>query len=179
MIMKEIWKDLDIESKKYTYQVSNLGRVRRIWVTKDYEINTRLLPQYKNENGYLLVSINNKKYRVHRLVAEQFLESIEGKNQVGHLNDCKVDNRASNLYYCNNKENMNHKLIQAYKGLNKSKNARKIIVMINKDTMQIVNTFNSIKEVQQETGINRKTLYNLLNEDTIKIWKGVYIFDRV
>ena len=60
----------------------------------------------KGSNGYLQVSINGKKYRVHRLVAETFIPNPENKPQVHHKNRNRTDNRAfENLSWVSRIEN--------------------------------------------------------------------------
>jgi len=84
-------------------------------VTKDgnvfsHNINAFLCPF--NCNGYLRVNLskNNKfkKYLIHRLVAEAFIENNQNKPFVNHINGNKSDNRLENLEWCNNSENMLH-----------------------------------------------------------------------
>lgn len=74
--MKEFWKD--IEGYEGIYQVSNLGRVKRV-------TTGRILKSGKNIGGYLYVNlckqrvVSNK--RIHRLVAQAFIPNPEKKNQ--------------------------------------------------------------------------------------------------
>jgi hypothetical protein len=112
----EIWK----EHPDYggIYLVSNTGKIKSV----DTIINckcggTRLhkgreLKQFKNERGYLCVVITkNKKGRikkVHRLVAETFIDNVDDKPQVNHIDCNKENNNVSNLEWCTNSENMLH-----------------------------------------------------------------------
>lgn len=59
-----------------------------------------------NNNGYLRVCFNGKSWYVHRLVGEAFLDKIEGKDEIDHLNRNPKDNRIENLLWKNRSENM-------------------------------------------------------------------------
>lgn len=88
---------------------STLGNVRTI----DRYINTkngtrlikgRVLKQWYNKNGYLLVTFvaNGKqvKKQVHRIIAECFLQNPNNLPQVNHKNCIRDDNRIMNLEWC-------------------------------------------------------------------------------
>ncbi len=70
------------------------------------------LRQSTDTNGYKLVKLykNNKQHtrRVHRLVAEAFIENIENKPQVNHRNGKKDENHYSNLEWATREENIQH-----------------------------------------------------------------------
>ena len=62
-------------------------------------------------HGYLRTAILEKKFMNHRLVAEAYLDKIENKNIVDHIDCNKTNNHVSNLRWCNSSENaMNTKI---------------------------------------------------------------------
>lgn len=69
-------------------------------------INTYLKPLLKGK--YLSVKIIEKTIRIHRLVAECFIENPNSLPEINHLNGDKLDNRMENLEWCNHKQNMKH-----------------------------------------------------------------------
>jgi argininosuccinate lyase len=115
--MKEVWKD--VEGFEGKYEVSSLGRVRSYFKTviyKDgrvYHYKPAFLKGYPNKVGYLHVNLfyaknKSKTVDIHRLVAEAFIPKIKGKNGVNHKNGVKTDNRAENLEWSTQKENVHH-----------------------------------------------------------------------
>ena len=101
--MKEIWKD--IKGYEGLYQVSNLGRVKRV-------TTGRVLKQFPNKQGYLLVSLcktgKQKSFAIHRLVAQAFILKPENKPEVNHIDEDKTNNMVSNLEWCTRVENNNY-----------------------------------------------------------------------
>ena len=97
--MKEVWAD--IEGYEGLYQVSNYGRVRSIHIMKP-----RIHKGYCNVN--LRKGYEMKSYRVHRLVANAFIDNPENKPEVNHIDAVKHNNNVSNLEWVTAKENMKH-----------------------------------------------------------------------
>ena len=72
----------------------------------------KLKPE-KSRNGYLRVSLSNKRVRhkrmlVHRLVAEAFIPNPKKLPQVDHKNEIKTDNNVSNLRWATPLDNLKH-----------------------------------------------------------------------
>lgn len=119
--MDEEWRDI-AEYEGY-YQVSNLGRVRSVDRVVIHQkgignrngmtrrIKGKLLSP-KPANGYLRVILSKdgviKNMLIHRLVAEAFIEPIDGKEFVDHVNADRTDNRAENLRWVTSSENTRH-----------------------------------------------------------------------
>lgn len=88
------------------YKISNDGRVYSSYM------GGRLLKMNPNKDGYPQVKLYNElghfTFRVHRLVAELFIQNPETKPEVNHKNGIKSDNRVENLEWVTDKENVCH-----------------------------------------------------------------------
>lgn len=97
---QEVWAKINGFEE---YEVSNMGRVRKIKYLK---------PNKSNVGKYSVMSLskNGKSsgFLLHRLVAEAFIPNPEKKSQVNHKNGNKDDNRASELEWMTRRENIDH-----------------------------------------------------------------------
>lgn len=89
------------------YEVSDTGLVR-----SSPRLGTKggILNPVTDECGYLRVGLhkNNKRkmYRVHRLVAQAFIENPENKPTIEHWDENKTNNHVSNLCWATKAEQM-------------------------------------------------------------------------
>ena len=133
--MEEIWKD--VNGLEGTYQVSNWGRVKSL-ERKFYDNMGRrrylkgyLLKPQSDKDGYSTICLNyrnlqkRKLCKIHRLVAEAFLDKIEGKDSIDHINGIRHDNMICNLRYCTTKENANFELASKHRSVSTSLSYKK------------------------------------------------------
>ena len=129
--MQEVWKD--VRGYEGFYQVSNKGRVKssaRVITWKDGErkVSEKIMKNQIDKDGYLVVSLNkNKKrnsFKVHRLVATEFLENKENLPVVNHINEDKKDNVPSNLEWCTRKYNSQYSLNRSIIGTHSKTNEK-------------------------------------------------------
>lgn len=67
--------------------------------------SNRVLKQQANSNGYMTVNLSGKTYRVHRLMAETFINNNYGLPMVDHIDGDKQNNSIDNLRWCTHQEN--------------------------------------------------------------------------
>ena len=60
--------------------------------------------------GYHEVLINGKNHRVHRVVAELFIDNPDKKDCVNHIDGNKLNNTVQNLEWCTHSENTIHSI---------------------------------------------------------------------
>lgn len=163
---KEKWKE--IEGYNGDYLVSDKGRILS---KKRGRVKYRKLT--KDSYGYyVLVLTNNgkrKHLKVHRIVAETFIENPDLKKSVNHKNGIKTDNRVENLEWMSFRENMIH----AY-----DNNLIKSIeeTGVSKITMNEANQIRSILEQKMCTkkdisacyGISKSNINHIISN---RIWK--------
>lgn len=113
--MEEKWKD--IEGYEGLYQVSNLGRVKRILFVNNIitKPTNKILSCNKIDNlGYPQVALcknGHRKYlRIHRIVAKSFIPNPNNYPCVNHIDGNKRNNCISNLEWCNHSYNTIHAL---------------------------------------------------------------------
>tara|TARA_R110000796_G_scaffold162344_1_gene279124 strand:+ start:6305 stop:6802 length:498 start_codon:yes stop_codon:yes gene_type:complete len=95
-ILSRTWSDIDER-----YSVSDDGllldnrfvKIRKGSVTKQ---------------GYIIVSLYQKTYYLHRLVGKEFVKNPNNYNEINHLDGDKANNDFSNLEWCTRSENILH-----------------------------------------------------------------------
>ena len=158
---KEIWKD--IQGYEGKYQVSNLGRVKSL--NYNNTCKERILIPCKKPNGYLCVVLSKncicKKFYVHRLVAQAFIENPDNLPQVNHIDENKLNNRVENLEWCSHEYNTNYGTgIERMLKTRKLRNCKKAEISVIQFTQanKFIKEYPSIKEAERCTGINRGNL---------------------
>lgn len=88
------------------YYISNLGRVKSMKRGKEKILKPGISREYYVIN--LCQGGKVKKWFLHRLVGEAFLENPNNYPIINHKNQIKTDNRVENLEFCTQKYNVNY-----------------------------------------------------------------------
>lgn len=92
------------ELKQYLSYNKDTGIFTWINLTKKSKAKIGNIAGSKNNNGYISIKINQKRYVAHRL-AWFYVYGVFPKDQLDHINRNKADNRIANLRECNNSQN--------------------------------------------------------------------------
>lgn len=143
--MDEIWKDIEGYPD---YMVSNMGRIKSLKFGKE-----KILKNRKNCRGYLQVTLLKngieKSYKVHRLVAETFLDNPNNLSEVNHIDEDKTNNCVSNLEFCTAEYNSNY----GSRNERISKSLSKPVIQFSLDG-KFIKKWKCVMDVQRELGID-------------------------
>ena len=110
-----------------------------------------LIPAIKKNVGYYYITLHDngkdKKYYIHRLVNMFFNPNPRKLTITDHINNNKLDNRASNLRWCTQKENLNNPNSNKIKGV-----ARYSL------EGEFIDSRQSIMSYQEEFGFNHNSI---------------------
>lgn len=113
-ISQEVWRP--VVNYEGLYEVSNLGKVRRIGRGRGV-VPGRILKHADTGHGYKFVQLwqnnINTAALVHRLVMYAFV-GANALLEVNHINNDRADNRLENLEYVTRQQNVDHALTYGY-----------------------------------------------------------------
>ena len=102
---EEIW--CPIKGYEGLYEVSDKGRVKSVGYGKE-----RIMKLSRDKDGYLIVGLckngEQKKCKVHRIVAQTFTPNPDNLPEVNHKDENKENNSVQNLEWCDRKYNYNY-----------------------------------------------------------------------
>lgn len=110
-MMQEIWKD--IKGYEGLYQVSNFGKIKSLakqvgFCFRSEKILKNNIDTYGYEYVILSKANKTKPFLVHRIVASHFIENVNNKEEVNHIDGNKKNNIVTNLEWCTSTENKKH-----------------------------------------------------------------------
>ena len=120
-------------------------------------------PIYDKSCGYLIVTLCHegirKNKRVHRLLAEAFIDNPSDKAHVNHIDGNKLNNALSNLEWATPKENTNHAIkMELY---DPGAASRKSVIQIDKDTAEVIAEYSSLHEAGRFTNVACQNIWKV------------------
>lgn len=163
--MKEIWKPIVGYDGKY--EISNLGNIKSLRRFKKNNsklqlVEEKLLSKYTNpKNGYVYVYLcndgNYKNIRVHKLVAEAFIDNPNNYKSINHIDGNKTNNHVDNLEWCT----------QSYNNIDAKK--RNGIYDNDDKIVELYNIYKNCKKVANIIGVCSETVRQVLKRNNVHV----------
>ena len=126
--------------------------------------SNKFLKQILSPQGYLYVNLSNngsfKHMFIHQLVAKYFLESIQGKIVVHHIDGNKQNNNIDNLQYVTNKENIQKASEDNLLAFGERNGQAKLSSI---EVEEIKNSILSSRQLGKMYGVSHVTILNIKN----------------
>lgn len=140
----EVWRTLPFDSR---YMVSSYGRIKSN--VYSYE---RILNPSVNKSGYAHTIIGGKQYNIHRLVALTFIPTNDTSLTVDHIDGNKLNNRADNLRWCTQSENINFPIAKENKRASMTSFYGKPVIQYSLKGERLAR-YRSMSEASRQTGV--------------------------
>ena len=147
-IKEEEWRD--IEGFEGRYKVSSFGNVLSLNYNKTK--SSKVLAPFRNRGKYLQVSLDGKKYSIHRLVAKTFIPNPNNYPYINHKDENGLNNNVENLEWCTAKYNINFGTCKDRIGLSNQDNSVKGVSQYSLDGT-FIRSFKSRSEASRITGV--------------------------
>lgn len=179
-MQKEVWKP--VKGFENLYEVSNFGEIKalekHIVCGKCHRSWTEhLMKTAEDHKGYLRTSLSkdgkSKTVKVHRIVAEAFLQNPDNLPQVNHIDGNKKNNAVDNLEWCSQSDNLKHACRMKLKLCGGENNSASKLTY--EEVCWIRNNFDSNNNLfdsaalAEKFNVHKKTIQRIVNG---KGWKG-------
>lgn len=168
----EQWRE--VRGFEGMYEVSDRGNVRTI--PRKFAPYQKFMTQRYDKYGYKTVALTRDKIflkKVHRLVAEVFIDNPDDLPQVNHLDGNKANNNLENLEWCTPMQNFDHAVRNGLKNMKKisSKPVSQYDLSGN-----YIGSYSSATEAARRTGMDNSTISYIArkrvkNPTTGYIWR--------
>lgn len=182
-IENELW--VDIDGYERSYQVSNMGRIKRLEKTDRIghyweEIIVKSFSSHGYRRVGLTKDIKQIKYQIHRLVAKHFISNPNNLPQVNHKFGIRWDNRATELEWSTSSQNHKHAYTVLKRQSNKpflnkfgDKHFNSIPILKISIDGHLIGVFGSQAEAARFYNLNPKSIEHI--RKTNKLFNGIYL----
>jgi len=186
----EIW--VDVENYEDIYQISNMGLIKSI----DRKVNHSKYGLINTKGKFLKGGIDTAGYRrlnlikdgkyttqsIHKLVCIHFIPNPENKKEGNHKRGIKLDNRVTELEWLTHHENILHAwetglCVPQIRPKGKECSLSKSILRFSKNG-EFIERFESIREANKMTGIDRKDISQCASGKTKSAGKSIWKFEK-
>lgn len=152
--MREEWRP--VVGYEGLYEISSKGRVKSLNYRRTGK--EKILKTFDNSKGYPCVKLfkdgKNKNCRIHRLVAQAFLENPYNLPEVNHIDENKQNSCVENLEWCSRSYNVNYGTRNqrvSEMRINDPRLSKTVVGINNADGSMVI--FPSSCEAERQTGI--------------------------
>ena len=179
--INEIWKP--VKGYEGIYEVSNLGRVKSLprlkycghKNSKPQKVHERILTSHVDRLGYVKVRLSkngeSKTSLLHRVIAEAFIDPVEGKSEINHKDGVKANNAIENLEWSTRSENVKHAFLNKLKHPKRAEENNKS--KLNWDSVNEIRDLHlggvSQKDLSIKFGVTIASINNIINYKTWKV----------
>ena len=129
----------------------------------DESAPVQLKPTIHNHNGYVYITLGRfGRKRLHRVVAQTFIENPNNLPEVNHIDEDKTNNNVSNLEWCDRQQNAQHSLAKHYLVENIKTGDRFEVFNLNQFCKQNNLSVGSLKETIYQTKRKQHKGYKLV-----------------
>lgn len=141
------------------YEITKCGRIRK-------KSNLREFIFTYDKDGYMKTALRKdgkrSYFRVHRLVALNFIDNPDNLPLVNHKNGIKDDNRLDNLEWSTHKDNVVHGFeVLGRVGNNGGMNKK--VAKVNPKSGEILEVYNSMSEASKANGFKGVSINHVIN----------------
>ena len=160
--MKEIFKD--IEGYENLYQISDQGRVKALGNGGSNASKEKILKPVKDGKKYLRVNLykqgKRKMCKIHRLVAQAFIDNPNNYEEVNHRDENPANNAVQNLEWVTPKYNINYGTRNERVAESNTNHPNKSKQVLCIETGKI---YPSAMEAARQTGFNKSAIIRCCN----------------
>jgi hypothetical protein len=151
------------------YEVSSCGSLRNLLTGKPVSI-------WKNSQGYMAARLSRPRetIRVHRAVAQTFIENPNALPFVNHIDCVKNNNNKSNLEWCTQWQNLRHSALLGRMQNDYWKGKRSPSAVLDDSQVALIRKEyakggKSWSKIGKEFGVSKRTIGRILSGETYKV----------
>ena len=111
-----MWKTIPVDDN---YEANTEGQIRE-------KLSHKILSQWYDKDGYLLVNLSRKIYRAHRIIAMTFIDNPQNEPVVNHKDFNKANNHIDNLEWVSYSKNSQHSFTGHHRDIGVKEWAKKV-----------------------------------------------------